>query len=313
MPKLNLQKNYQPINMTTYLEKNLWVSVLIIYLLTALFSVGFYHFDEHFQIIEFAGYKLGFNTEDYLPWEYHDKIRAAIQPFIVYLISKLFLFFNCYNPFRIAFVLRLLSALLAAYSTSIFVDTFKHQIISLKNRKIFAILSFLLWFAVFHKVRFSSENWSACIFVISLSLFFKPSIKSYSNLVFIGFLLGLSFIIKFQIGFCIFGFVSWLLFIQKTKIKEIVFIIIGILIAVVVGFIIDYWFYNQPVFTPWNYLQQVLFAKYRGSFDSEPWWYFFSETFNRAIPPFSIFIIGSFFALFILKPKSVFSFFRTGK
>lgn len=307
MPKINLQKEYQQIKMKAYLEKNGSIVITIIYFLTVIFSVGYYHFDEHFQLIEFAGYKLGFNAADYLPWEFHDKMRAAIQPFIVYVVSKLFLFFNCYNPFHITFILRLLSAILAAYSTIVFTDTFKHQITNIKNRKAFIALSFLLWFAVFHKVRFSSENWSACIFVISLSLFFKPNIKSNSNLIFIGFLLGLSFMIKFQIGFCIFGFICWLFFVQKSKIKEIVFIITGLLLAVAVSFTIDYWFYSQVVFTPWNYLQQVLFAKYRGSFDSEPWWYFFSETFNRAIPPFSIFIIGSFFVLFLLNRKSVFS------
>ena len=40
-------------------------------LLFALLSRGFYHPDEHFQILEYAHLKLfGAETTDYLPWEY---------------------------------------------------------------------------------------------------------------------------------------------------------------------------------------------------------------------------------------------------
>jgi len=37
------------------------------FFIAALFSVGYHHFDEHFQIMEFAGLKLGLNQESAMP------------------------------------------------------------------------------------------------------------------------------------------------------------------------------------------------------------------------------------------------------
>ena len=58
-------------------------------LLFALLSRGFYHPDEHFQILEYAHLKLfGAETTDYLPWEYHAMMRPGLQPFIAWLLGR---------------------------------------------------------------------------------------------------------------------------------------------------------------------------------------------------------------------------------
>jgi phosphatidylinositol glycan class B len=53
-----------------------------IYLLTAIHSNGFHHPDEHYQIVELAGLKGGWNTGANLTWEYDAQIRPALQPMI---------------------------------------------------------------------------------------------------------------------------------------------------------------------------------------------------------------------------------------
>ena len=59
-------------------------------LLFALLSRGFYHPDEHFQILEYARLKLfGAETTDYMPWEYHAMMRPGIQPFIAWALGRL--------------------------------------------------------------------------------------------------------------------------------------------------------------------------------------------------------------------------------
>ena len=163
--------------------KNKWIFIGIIYLTTAIFSVGYYHFDEHFQVIEFACLKLGLNKPADMAWEYHYQLRSAFQPLIVYLICKLFYFLKIFNPFHIALVLRLLSVCLALYATHIFYHAFEKKLSLEKNRKLFFILSFLLWFAAYHKVRFSSENWSACLFIIGFCKYFnkKAGLKLYNE------------------------------------------------------------------------------------------------------------------------------------
>ena len=67
-------------------------------LLFALLSRGFYHPDEHFQILEYARLKLfGAETTDYMPWEYHAMMRPGIQPFIAWALGRLLLAAGLYS------------------------------------------------------------------------------------------------------------------------------------------------------------------------------------------------------------------------
>ena len=57
----------------------IWAGCLVT-LLYAAFSLGTYHPDEHFQILEYAHMKLfGTPTPDHLPWEYLLQMRPGIQ------------------------------------------------------------------------------------------------------------------------------------------------------------------------------------------------------------------------------------------
>jgi len=50
---------------------------ILISILMAWNSEGFYHYDEHYQIIEFAQYKAGKAVQDGLAWEFHEKVRPG--------------------------------------------------------------------------------------------------------------------------------------------------------------------------------------------------------------------------------------------
>ena len=56
--------------------------VSAIYIITAFFSVGYHQLDEHYQILEFANYKLGLTYPGYLAWEFDAHIRPSLQPLI---------------------------------------------------------------------------------------------------------------------------------------------------------------------------------------------------------------------------------------
>ena len=66
----------------------IWAGCLVT-LLYAAFSLGTYHPDEHFQILEYAHMKLfGTPTPDHLPWEYLLQMRPGIQPFVAWAVGK---------------------------------------------------------------------------------------------------------------------------------------------------------------------------------------------------------------------------------
>src|SRR5437870_2133024 len=93
-------------------KKIILISILL-HIVAAFFSKGYDRFDEHFQILEFAGLKFGINNAADLPWEYHFQMRSAFQPWIVVECHHLLALFNDDNPFHLALILRLLSAALS--------------------------------------------------------------------------------------------------------------------------------------------------------------------------------------------------------
>ena len=84
---------------------------LFIHFVFAVFSTGFHHYDEHFQILEFLNTKLGGTPAHELPWEFHHKMRSWTQPGLYFLIAKFWSVFGVEDPFFLAFCFRLFTSL----------------------------------------------------------------------------------------------------------------------------------------------------------------------------------------------------------
>lgn len=254
------------------------IIVFIILVIISINSNGYHHPDEHFQIIEFAGLKAGWNIEEYLTWEYDYKIRPTLQVYIALLIIKTALFFHVKNPFFIALILRLLTALFSIIAISFFVKSSKHKI-NKNYYYIFILLSFFLWFLPSINVRFSSETWSGLCLLISTALI-QMDKKNKLNYFLIGIFWGLSFEFRFQIALAIVGFLAWLVVINKNKLRDFFYIIAGGL--VVVGFctLLDSLFYGQFVFTPFNYFKTNLIDNPKDLFGTQPWFFYIISILN---------------------------------
>jgi len=270
-----------------------------------MFSVGYYHPDEHHQLLEFAGLKLGLNESSDLPWEYHNQMRPTMQVYLVIWIYSFFKIFGLTNPFLIATVLRIISAAISFLAIHLFIKAFIPKIENNNLQLLFVIFSFLLWFNVFNNVRFSSENWSGTFFMIGFSLLHNANWRKGKHLFIIGLVLGFSFVFRFQVGLLILGLVAWLLILKRESLINIAFIILGILGAILMGIISDYVYYQEWTITFWNYLHQNIFLDKVSGFGTDPWWYYFSETFISGIPPFSLVFILAILLVFVFKPKSI--------
>ena len=284
-------------------ERNIYILSGIVLFLASCFSVGYHHFDEHFQILEFAGSKIGLTTSENLPWEYHNQMRSALQPMLVIGLYRLFDLIDFANPFYITFFLRILSATLAFLSFFLMYKAHKNSITDSTLQKWFLILSFLLWFGIYNSVRFSSENWSGIFFILGYSSYFL--IKKQQNLFYlgIGLLFGFSFLFRYQAGFLILGFLSWLAFIRKENRTKILFVVLGVLSIIGVGILIDKIFYEEWTLTTWNYLEQVIAGSKEPKFKEYPWWWYFQGVFIKAIPPLSLLYILSVVLIFRYKFK----------
>lgn len=278
----------------------------LVLLITAYFSTGFHHWDEHFQILEFAGYKLGITPVQDLPWEFAARIRPALQPFMVVIVHHLFALFGSSDPFAITFFLRLLSAALSFTAIMLMLRTFLPGITNERLRYVFVVLSFFLWFAVYSAVRFSSENWSGDLFVIGFALLMRDRDRNTLRTFLIaGMIFGLAFTIRSQVLLLIVGLLAWLLFIRKERIGKLALLIAGMHFTVGIGMLIDRWFYGEWTFTVWNYFVVNMLEGKAAAFSTEPWYTYITESFVRLVPPFSLVFIVAPLILFFFDRRNV--------
>jgi phosphatidylinositol glycan class B len=277
---------------------------IVIFGVTAYKSHGYYHPDEHYQIIEFARHKLGLTALNDLPWEFKAHVRSSIQPLIVLVLLKAIASFGIEDPHAQMIIIRMLTALLAIYSITFFVKS-SIWLISDKMKPFFLLLSYFLWFIPFISVRFSSETVSALFFLLGLGLVIKRE-KEQKRFYMIGILLGISFLLRYQTAAMSTGLVLWLLFIEKTGVKSILKLIGCLAGVIAVGLILDAIFYGVFEVTFWNYFRVNLMDGVASSFGVSPWYKIFQYLVIDTIWPIGLFMSFSLLLLIRYKPTNVF-------
>ncbi|MFA6400232.1 MAG: hypothetical protein WCX31_01195 [Salinivirgaceae bacterium] len=282
----------------------IFLFAVCIYFLTAYNSHGFYHADEHYQIIEFAGLKLGTHTPNELAWEYNAQIRPALQPTICIVVFKMLSLVHINNPYSQVFILRLLTAILSLLIIRYFIVNTENQVVGNRSTKIYYLLSYFLWFIPFISVRFSSETWSGLFFLLSLAIFFSRLNSEYKPYL-LGLISGFSFIFRFQIAFAIIGFFLWLIIIERKKLDYFLKFGIAFLSVLILGFFIDFWFYGEPVFTTWNYFHSVIDSGGNG-FGTSPWYFYFIKLLSLPSYFVGIPLVFALVLLIIYTPKNIY-------
>ena len=274
-------------------------------MVTAWFSTGFNQSDEHFQISEFAGLKLGINEVHDLAWEYEARMRPTLQPAMVVVAHKIAGVFGNDNPFTIAWLLRLCSAFFTLGVSWLLYRVYAPRFAEGHQRWAFFLFSFFLWFGFYNGVRFNSETWSANTFAIAVGLFTYWKSPNWRQYLALGLLVGLSFVFRFQVAFMIAGFGLWLIFIQKESPQKLLAFILGGLVVVALGTVVDRWFYGEWVFSPWHYFEQNILLDKASTFGVDPWWKYFEEIIIKGIPPFGLLYLLAAGLFLWQKPKDL--------
>ena len=303
-------------------NKKIWIPFLlkwfvlsfIIHVTIAIFSTGFFHFDEHYQILEFLGVKLHLTPINELPWEYQHEMRSWTQVGIYFLIAKFLNLFAVDNPITLAFFFRLFTSLtgwisLCTLGFSVFF-LFKDDI----KRKWAIIFLNLTWYIPFIQTRASLEGLGTNVFILGLSMMIwglmkKQESKKFplSLAILSGVFFGISFTFRFQLGFIIMSSWFWAIFLGKMPMSKALSILTSIVVIILLGVLVDYWGYGNWTFTPWNYLYQNLVLNKASDFATFPWYYYFTEGINKGIPPLSLLLLFSQVLFWIRKPRHLIS------
>lgn len=290
-------------SLLTYKRSILLIGGIVFFLLTAIFSEGFYHGDEHFQIIEFAQFKLGNTAEINLPWEFGAQIRPSTQPIIAMGIFYFCDLISITDPYSKAFVLRLITSIFAFSAIVIFLRSINHLIKpSLQNWLLF--LSLFLWFIPFINVRFSSETWAGITLLYGLSFLLREK-RGQINYILAGLFIGFSFVFRFQMGFAVIGIVLWLILNQRKSVQVTFLFIVSSILPIGLSVAIDSWFYGGFVFTPWNYFEYNIIKGVASEFGTSPWYYYLFAIFRFSFFPIGILILLSLLKVTLTHPKNL--------
>ncbi len=282
----------------------LWTAI-VIFAVTAWFSEGFIHPDEHFQILEFANYKLGRTPSADLQWEFPAELRPGLQPMLGFGFIRAAEAVGLASPFMQVFVIRLITGFL---SLAVFLAWSRALRRLPESRQAGERLPWLvafLWFVPFLSVRFSSENLAALTFWAGLLLIIRglfgidvtrgrAALLSLAG----GSLLGLSFYFRFQMGFALVGAAAWIGWQLATRrqgrvpVRNLFLVLVGAAAAAALGTLADYWLYGELVFTPYRYLDTNLLHGKAAEFGASPWWWYFQRIGLREGPPIGLLLLG---------------------
>lgn len=288
---------------------------LVLHLFSAIFSSGFYHSDEHFQILEFLNYKLGGIPQAELPLEFHKMLRPWLAPFMGYEFSYVLRFFGISNPFVLATCLRVFASLIGWSSffgiglcCYTWIQNTKTQDRKWRERAIIALS--LLWYVPAFHARYSSENLGGALFFIGIAV--AELVPENYLISFIqGVLFGLAFECRYQVGLMIFGALAWRLrsFFGLTKVRyvflNLVSVLAGIAIIFVIGSFIDRWGYGQWTCAPWNYFKYNVIQNHVADVDTSPAWDYFRRAFTEAWPFLGLLLLLSFVVAWVRHPKHI--------
>ncbi len=269
---------------------------IIIQFIFGIVSVGFYHPDQHFQVIEFSSYQLNKPSGATSVWELASKLRPTIQVYIFSGYRKICEAISIENPFHQLTLLRVLQGFIL-FAIFNFITFFY---CSRKSQRVLIITLILInfsWFLPYSRTLFSSELFSALIFFPAIVFFHKQYLSNkvnFYNSIFIGFLLALSFFLRFQIAFAITGFGVWILLFEK-QFKLSFYLLIGFTIGVAFNVFLDYNFYHTLVFTPYLYFKINILQGVASSFGESGFMFYFGVLVDIVAVPFiSVFLLYYF-------------------
>lgn len=312
---MNIYKNLQRLSIEAN-KKYAFIFILITHIIAIIFTEGFHRPDEHLANFRMMSFKLGDFPRELLSWEFPAMIRPWLHPGLFYCIAKFLQIFSLENPFFLAFTLRAISSLFAIFATwqlikkySFFIDE-KDE----KYEKLAIWLTATISYLPFFHARTTAENWGMSFFLLGMTLLLKQNLhkKEYYNISFskcflAGFLFGISFIFRFQMGIMVLTCALWFLVFRKFKIINFITLSLGIIFAIGINVILDYWGYGVWTFTPWNYLYHNLILGRASGFGVSPFWYYLTKTFSKGIPPLSLIYLFSFLFIWFKRPNSLLS------
>lgn len=265
----------------------------------ALASDSVFQVDEHFQVVEFAGLKLGVTPASALPWEHAARIRPWMQPGAFTWLARGLGAMGVEDPFVLLRAFRLASGLLSWTALAALLLAVRAWLPSARWRRVAYLSLTLPYFVPYLAARVSSESGSATFLVFALAALLPLATGaggtaggalSRARLLAAGAALGLAFEFRYQAGVAVAGLLLWVVVHDRHRWRSLAGLAAGMAIPLALGLVVDAWGYGSFQVVPWRYLAVNLLEGKAASFGTSP------------LPAYTWFLAGLFppFGLAIL-------------
>lgn len=283
--------------------RRLLLPALAVMLASAWWCTGFIQADEHFQVLEFAGARLGLSRVGDLPWEYAAHARSWLLPAAAALLRRAMIAIGHDDPFVCAFLLRAAGGALYLAAVWRFSGATRRWFASRTAWRLAVVLGFFLWFVPVVAARFSAESISGSLFFLAFATLVRlhdGETCSAAELLLAGVALGLAYVVRFQVVLLDAGAIAWLLWSGRVARRSWALLATGVLAAIAAGVLLDRWGYGVFSFPLWNY--------YVGQFPggalkrfgvAEPWWWYVPAVAYKAGWPVGLALLAGFAALLV--------------
>ncbi len=248
------------------------VVFLLLVLINSINSLIGYHPDQHYQIIEFANFKLGRIEASEVAWEYHYQERQGLQPFLIYVYLKVLYALGISDPVKLTQILRVITGLFFTFCLTRFINSTLH-LFKPAFQKAYIASSYFFWFIPCYYVHFASETFAQSLMLLGCA-FLLSDRNTQGQLVLIGLLFGLAFFARFQSALTSAILLTGFVWTRQLKWQDCLYLGGGIGLGLSIGVLTDVWLYEDWIFTPYRYLDFQLFKGVVNAFGVSPWYYY---------------------------------------
>ena len=251
--------------------REILLAALVVYLLCAVFSSGSLYPDEHFQILEFAKWKLGEGGPQAMAWEHVAKIRPTLQPVLAMVMIRFCQWIGMESPFHQAMVMQIITAVVMLFSMFQFVKA-AGSWVNPQHRNGLLAATLFFWVVPMISVHFSSETLSTACLLLLLAGLLRREQPSVREALWMGIVAAIGFEFRYQMAFALVGILAWILVVGRYRWQIWSMAALGFIGVLVLCFALDCWFYGKMVFTPYNYYYINIVKHVAASFGESPWY-----------------------------------------
>ena len=235
---------------------------LLFTLAAALSSDSVFQVDEHFQVAEFASYKLGITSARDLPWEFTARIRSFVQPALYWALARAAAVAGVESPFALLRVFRVASGLLAWLALAALLLVARRWFAQSSLRRGMYLSVCLVYFVPYLCARTSSESLSTTFLLFGLAFLVAcepeeartPPRVGWRSLA-AGLALGLAVECRYQVAMSVAGVLVHSLLRGERRALRTALLGLGVAASLGLGLLVDAWGYGSFELVPWNYFR----------------------------------------------------------